>query len=129
MQRHPVREQQSRPNAGAETRSASRNHNPTVVYEIDGEIRWLDEELARIVVRVTDANGHAGAMRGNDVTFGIGEARVTAQDVNTDGTPGVQDLLPGVLVRVRARLPRSLDGGVPDLVEATSVATLPSPVA
>ena len=129
MQRRPVREQQSRANAGAEARSASRAHNPTVVYEIDGEVRWLDEELSRIVVHVADANGHAGALRGDDVTFGIADARVTAEDVNTDGAADGQDLLPGVLVRVRARLPRSLDGGVPDLIEASSVTTLPPPAA
>lgn len=128
MQRHTVREQQNHANAGAEARSASRAHNPTVVYEIDGEVRWLDEELGRIVVHVADANGHAGALRERDVTFGIADSRVTTQDANADGAANAQDLLPGVLVRVRARLPRSLEGGVPDLIEATSVATLPPPM-
>lgn len=127
MQRRTVREQQSRPNAGAENHSASRAHNPTVVYEIEGEVRWLDDELGRVVVRVADANGHAGALRGRDVTFAIGSARVTTEDVNNDGERDGRDLLPGVTVRVRARLPRSLDDGVPELIEASSVGMLPAP--
>jgi len=127
LPRHGVREQHNRANAGAKAHSASRSHNPTVVYEIDGEIRWLDEMLRRVVVHVGDANGHAGALRGRDVTFAVEEARITAQDVNTDGLRNTSDLLPGVHVRVRARLPRSLDGGIPALIKASSVGMLPAP--
>jgi hypothetical protein len=126
--RLPSRDQHNRPNSGAKQHSASRSHNPTVVYEIDGEVRWLDEELQRVVVHVADANGHAGALRGKDVTFGVAGARVTGGDVNADGSRDGADLLPGVRVRVRARLPRSLDGGVPDLITAASVGMLPAPV-
>lgn len=127
MQRHPVPEPHNRTNSGAEQHSASAAHNPTVVYEIDGEVRWLDADAQRIVVHVADANGHAGGLRGQDVTFGIADARLRVEeDVDADGERDAADLLPGVRVRVRAHLPRALDAGLPEVLDAASVSTLGS---
>jgi len=107
MSRRPVTEP-NRPNAGAKRHGEPRGHNPTVVYEMSGPIRWLDPVLDRIVVHVDRANGHAGAFLGRDMTFDLSSARVAAPDVDGDGVADRADLLPGVEVRVRARLPRDL---------------------
>ncbi|WP_372787972.1 hypothetical protein [Paraconexibacter sp.] len=125
MQRHPVRRDSRTAPTDPTVHSAGRSNDPTVVHEVSGEIRWVDTDLQRIVVHVTDAGSHAGASLGQDLTFALDDAKIATQDIDGDGDRNVADLLPGVHVRVRTRIARSRTSQVPDLLEATSVATLP----
>jgi len=126
MQRHPVRQAQ-RSNDGPTTHGAGKSQDPVVVHEVSGEIRWVDAELQRIVVHVTEAGSHAGPTLGRDLTYDLGGARIATEDADGDGRHTIGDLLPGLRVRVRTRIARSLTTKVPDLLQATSVLTLPVP--
>jgi hypothetical protein len=96
-------------NAGPGEHSNGRSHNPTVGYEVSGPVRWLDAPGARLVVHVREANGHSGRYLDQDVTFDLAGVDVPA------------DLLPGVVVRVRARMARDLGPAGPDPVPAAAV--------
>lgn len=106
------------PNAGPWTHGESRARNPLVSYDIAGTVRWLDRDLGRAVVHVTEANGHAGALLGDDVTVDLRDARMSAP-----GRPLVS-ILPGNEVRLRTRLPREMPEGMPDPLPIRSAAVL-----
>lgn len=106
------------PNLGTGPHSSGRSPNPLVNYELSGTVRWLDAALERIVVDVRETDGHAGVFQGQDVTVDLECARVHGGDV--------ADLLPGTAIRIKCRLPRELDGRLPDLLPALSVTVLPA---
>jgi hypothetical protein len=114
MNSNPPR--QGNPNQGAGEHSLGHSQNPLVVYEMSGTVRWLDADLDRIVLNVSDTDGHAGMFRGRDVTVDVEAARLNG--VTVDG------LVPGTAVRVKTHLPRNLGADVPDLVSAASVSVL-----
>lgn len=107
---NPTSREPGTTNVGGGPHTAGRSHNPTVAYELAGVVRWVDAELDRIVVHVTEAGGRAGRWLGEDVTLDLSDSR----------RPDL-DLLPGIAVRVRARLPRDLGASVPDPVPAVSI--------
>ncbi len=127
MHRHPVRREPRRDRTDPPVHSAGRSRDPTVVHEVSGEIRWVDTDLQRIVVHVAEAGSHAGPTLGHDVTFSLEDARISTEDTDGDGKRTFADLLPGVHVRVRTRIARSRTVQVPELLEATSVATFSAP--
>jgi hypothetical protein len=81
--------------------------------------------LARRVVHVTGGNGHARRFLDRDVTFNLRTCHLTTPDVDGDGMRDVTDVLPGVGVRVKARMSRRLGRVVPDLITALSATASP----
>lgn len=106
------------PNLGTGPHSDPRSTNPLVNYELSGTVRWLDLELERMVVGVRKTDGHAGMFQGRDVTVDLKVARVHGGSI--------EELVPGSQVKVKLRLPRELDGKLPDLLPALSVTVLPA---
>lgn len=104
----------TQPHIGSGAHSNGHSANPLVNYELLGTVRWLDAELERMVLGVRETDGHAGAFQGRDVTIDLQCARVNGGVVD--------DLTPGVEVRVKLRLPRDLGPAIPELLEANSVA-------
>jgi hypothetical protein len=105
-----------RDHVGTGSRAPARSHNPLADHELIGTIRWLDAELERLVLDVQHADGRAGAFLGRDVTVDLEAARVHGTTVDA--------LLPGVRVRVKARLPRDLGATPPEMVAAHAVHVL-----
>ena len=100
-----------RPHDGSGSRHPASGHNPRASYEMTGTIRWFDAELDCVVVHVQEANGHAGRFLDQDVTFDLSDSR----------RPDAE-LAPGIVARIKTRLPRELDDQVPDPVPAHSIA-------
>ena len=99
------------PHGGFGGRHPVSGHNPQASYEMTGTVRWLDAALDRIVVHVAQVNGHAGPFLDRDVTFDLAGSR----------RPDAE-LAPGMVVRIKTRLPRELDDHVPDPVPVHSIA-------
>ena len=101
-------------NAGPATHTTGRKHNPTVSYDMEGLVRWYDDDAASacVVVHVDTANSHAGRFLDQDVTFTLSDADTPA------------GALPGARVRIRARMERDLGLHAPDPVAASSIAVL-----
>jgi hypothetical protein len=101
-------------------RSAPRDHNPIVPYDLTGTVRWLDRQGRVVVVHVTDCNGHARRFLDHDLT------------VRLPGDPPpelLEELLPGTAVDVHARMPRELGSRTPEVMDALHVRPVPYPLA
>jgi hypothetical protein len=101
---------------GTGSRRAPSAGDPLVNHELIGAVRWLDTELRRIVVGVDETRGHAGPFLGKDVTVDLGGASL--HDANLD------DLTPGMRVRVKARLHDVHGVHLPELIPAHAVYAL-----
>lgn len=93
-------------------RKAGHHHDPLANYELTGTVRWLDEELQRVVIGVEETGGHAGPFLGHDVTVDLASAAL-------HGTV-LSDLTPGARLRVKARLHTDLGTQLPELINAHS---------
>lgn len=97
---------------GTGSRGSGHSHDPLVNYELTGTVRWLDEELQRVVVGVEETGGHAGPFLGQDVTVDLASAALHGA--------ALADLTPGVRLRVKTRLHAELGRLLPELVCAHS---------
>ncbi len=84
-----------------------------VNHEITGTVRWLDVDLARVVIHVEDTDSHAGRFLGTDTTVNLADAHLQGIEL--------PELTPGVRLRVKLRLPGDQGAKVPELVDAHSV--------
>jgi hypothetical protein len=88
-------------------------------YVLAGPLRWVEPDGKRAVLRVDHAGGRARRFCGRSVTLDLETSRIAPMDANAgDGT-----LRPGLMVTVRARLPRRLED-LPSVVSPRSVLTL-----
>jgi hypothetical protein len=67
------------------------------------------------VVSVEKANGHAkkAGWKGEDVAFDFSSAQIDVEDTNLDGVANLEDVVVGVSVKVKARLPKRDPGPAP----------------
>ncbi len=101
---------------GTGARRAPSGGAPLVNHELIGAVRWLDKELRRIVVGVDETRGHAGPFLGKDVTVDLSDAAL--HDAQLD------ELTPGVRVRVKTRLEDVHGVTLPELVPAHALYAL-----
>lgn len=101
---------------GSGSRRAPSGGAPLVNHELIGPVRWLDTELRRIVVGVDETRGHAGPFLGKDVTVDLADAAL--HDAKLD------ELTPGVRVRIKTRLHDLHGVGLPELVPAHALYAL-----
>ena len=109
------------PNAGPEDVKDRRDTDPNVAYEFRGVVRWIDPAAMRVVVRVEHGNHHAGRFIGSDVTFDLSECKLTVADADHDGAFTQADVVPGLPVALKARLPVTLPTELPSTVRARSL--------
>lgn len=97
---------------GTGSHHAGHHHDPLANYELTGTVRWLDEELQRVVLGVEHTGGHAGPFLGRDVTIDLAAAALHGA--------ALSDLTPGARLRVKTRLHTDLGTVLPELVSAHS---------
>ena len=86
-------------------------------YVLAGPLRWVEPDGSRAVLRVDAANPAGRRFCGHSVTVELADVRVTVLDPNRD------DLCPGQLVTVRARLPKQI-GELPTVLRPRTLVAL-----
>ncbi len=90
-------------------------------YVLAGPLRWVESDGRRAVLRVDAAGGRARRFCGRTVTLELDRCpRIAAMDPNAGGG---DELRPGQVVTIKARLPRHLDD-LPAVLCPRSVLTL-----
>lgn len=76
---------------------------------IKGTVKATGDGTLQVTVK--QSNHHGGALRGQDVTFDVTDARIVVADANGDGTRDMADVAVGDRVVVKARIAK---GETPD---------------